>query len=154
LDCLALFTWKPLLAPPLNEEAFLSSEILTVSNELFFDDNSMQGIHNVFIVIPQFIITGLSSIIFAILDPDTSVLDSHGRHPAHPGAVPGVPTNSTMVESSITNGTSSLRPRVGGEVATRSADSVAVIFWLGGFSAAIACVLAVRLARQIRRARR
>jgi len=88
----------------------------------------LQGIHNVFIVIPQFIITGLSSIIFAILDPDTSILDSPGRHPAHPGAVPGVSVGSTTGDSSISNGTSSLRPRAEGEVATRSADSVAVIF--------------------------
>lgn len=29
----------------------------------------MQGIHNVFIVIPQFLVTGLSAIIFAVLDP-------------------------------------------------------------------------------------
>ncbi|THU98478.1 hypothetical protein K435DRAFT_777462 [Dendrothele bispora CBS 962.96] len=31
------------------------------------------GIHNIFIVIPQFIVTGISSIIFAIFDPDKNV---------------------------------------------------------------------------------
>lgn len=41
----------------------------------------LQGIHNMFIVIPQFFVTGLSSIIFAIVDPDKSVL--HGHHPGN-----------------------------------------------------------------------
>lgn len=34
-----------------------------------------------FIVIPQFLVTGLSSIIFAIFDPEKSVL--HGHHPGN-----------------------------------------------------------------------
>lgn len=34
----------------------------------------MQGIHNVFIVIPQFLVTGLSSIVFAIFDPQKVVV--------------------------------------------------------------------------------
>ena len=43
-----------------------------------------QGIHNLFIVIPQFIVTGVSSIIFAIFDPDQSVLHGgHGGIPMH-----------------------------------------------------------------------
>lgn len=35
---------------------------------------SSQGIHNVFIVIPQFLVTGLSSIVFAIFDPKKVVV--------------------------------------------------------------------------------
>lgn len=33
-----------------------------------------QGLHNIFIVIPQFLVTGLASIIFAVLDPNKSVI--------------------------------------------------------------------------------
>ena len=40
-----------------------------------------QGIHNVFIVIPQFLVTGLSAIVFAIFDPQKSVLPGHHVHP-------------------------------------------------------------------------
>jgi hypothetical protein len=44
-----------------------------------------------FIVVPQFLVTGLSSIIFAIFDPQKSVLHSH-----HPGnAIPVDGTNTT-----------------------------------------------------------
>jgi solute carrier family 45 protein 1/2/4 len=42
-----------------------------------------------FIVIPQFLVTGLSSIIFAIFDQDKSVL--HGHHPGNTQ-----PGNGTM----------------------------------------------------------
>ncbi|KIJ37094.1 hypothetical protein M422DRAFT_69504 [Sphaerobolus stellatus SS14] len=108
------------------------------------------GIHNVFIVIPQFIITGLSSIIFAIMDPARSVLDSDGHHPALPGGVPGVSANGT-VANAMADG---LQPRAEGEVTMRNVDSVAVIFRIGGLSAAVACVLAVRLGRELKRARR
>lgn len=38
----------------------------------------LQGIHNMFIVVPQFLVTGLASIIFALIDPQKSVL--HGHH--------------------------------------------------------------------------
>ncbi|TFY65833.1 hypothetical protein EVG20_g5255 [Dentipellis fragilis] len=52
------------------------------------------GIHNIFVVIPQFLVTGLSSLIFAIFEPDKSVL-----HGAHPGKTPpgsGSTSNSTL----------------------------------------------------------
>lgn len=34
-----------------------------------------QGIHNVFVVIPQFLVTGLSAIVFAIAEPGLTVTD-------------------------------------------------------------------------------
>lgn len=47
-------------------------------------------------VIPQFLVTGLSSILFALLEPDKSVIDQgHAGHP-HAGNVPV--GNSTHVE--------------------------------------------------------
>ncbi|KAH0825774.1 hypothetical protein J3R83DRAFT_8938 [Lanmaoa asiatica] len=51
------------------------------ANGLSAQAGAIIGIHNMFIVIPQFLVTGLSSIIFAIFDPDKSVL--HGHHPGN-----------------------------------------------------------------------
>ena len=45
------------------------------------------GIHNIFIVMPQFIMTGLASIIFALLDPTKS---------ASSVANPPLPANGTL----------------------------------------------------------
>ncbi|KAG6329987.1 hypothetical protein ID866_9101, partial [Astraeus odoratus] len=52
------------------------------------------GIHNIFIVIPQFVVTGFSSIVFALLDPAKSVL--HGNHPGSTLPV-GAPGNGTAI---------------------------------------------------------
>ncbi|KAG9226953.1 hypothetical protein CCMSSC00406_0003374 [Pleurotus cornucopiae] len=60
------------------------------------------GIHNVFIVIPQFLVTGLSSILFAIFDPQKSVL--HGAHPGNIG-------NNTVAAVDTRDLTSQLFPR-------------------------------------------
>jgi hypothetical protein len=35
--------------------------------------HTLQGLHNIFIVIPQFLVTGMASVIFAVLDPNKSV---------------------------------------------------------------------------------
>jgi solute carrier family 45 protein 1/2/4 len=95
------------------------------------------GIHNLFIVIPQFLVTGLSSILFALLDPDKSVL--HGRHP---GSTPPQPGDGTLA--------STLAAREDGAQA-RGTDSIAIIFRVGGIAAAIACVLCYRLAKELKR---
>jgi len=107
------------------------------------------GIHNVFIVIPQFIISGLSSILFAIMDPDKSVLASHGP-PANPGSPPDIPGGNETINPPLFAMSHIMLPRAKGEVATRSPDSVAVIFRIGGVSAAIAFVLALRLAQELK----
>jgi solute carrier family 45 protein 1/2/4 len=52
-----------------------------------------QGLHNICVVIPQFMVTGMSSIIFAFLDPDKSVIH-HGKVPNAPAPIP--PMNSTV----------------------------------------------------------
>ena len=57
-----------------------------------------QGIHNLFIVIPQFLVTSFSSIVFALLDPDKSVL--HGYHPENAATQQGARVGgSTMQEA-------------------------------------------------------
>jgi hypothetical protein len=47
----------------------------------------VQGIHNVFVVIPQFLVTGLSSIIFAIFEPGRTVLRRSIADTAYSGTV-------------------------------------------------------------------
>ncbi|KAL1729009.1 major facilitator superfamily domain-containing protein [Schizophyllum commune] len=108
------------------------------------------GIHNLFIVIPQFIVTGVSSIIFAIFDPDQSVL--HGGH----GGIP-------MHNSTTTDDGAGVDASASGDLAFRAlayraeeedddggSNSVVYIFRLAGFSAVIAAVLCWRLARDLR----
>ncbi|KAI4520233.1 MFS general substrate transporter [Schizophyllum commune Loenen D] len=108
------------------------------------------GIHNLFIVIPQFIVTGVSSIIFAIFDPDQSVL--HGGH----GGIP-------MHNSTTTDDGADVDASASGDLAFRAlayraeeeddgggSNSVVYIFRLAGFSAVIAAVLCWRLARDLR----
>ncbi|KAG8716671.1 hypothetical protein FRC09_015412 [Ceratobasidium sp. 395] len=91
------------------------------------------GIHNLVVVLPQFLVTGLSAILFALLEPHRSVL--HGNH------------NATIPPG--TNITLPLMPRE--EVENdASPDSIGLIFRIGGVSAAIASLLAWRLARELR----
>ncbi|KAL1659138.1 major facilitator superfamily domain-containing protein [Schizophyllum commune] len=106
------------------------------------------GIHNLFIVIPQFIVTGVSSIIFAIFDPDQSVLHGgHGGIPMH---------NSTTTEDGTDAAASgdlafyALAYRAEEEDDGGGSNSVVYIFRLAGFSAVIAAVLCWRLARDLR----
>jgi solute carrier family 45 protein 1/2/4 len=76
-----------------------------------------QGIHNIFIVIPQFIITGIASIIFAIFEPDKSILHSGNVLPSINGT------------TSSQNATRDLLWRQADPVvAKEGVNSVAVIF--------------------------
>ncbi|TFK21002.1 sucrose transporter [Coprinopsis marcescibilis] len=109
------------------------------------------GIHNVFIVIPQFLVTGLSSIIFAIFDPHTP------------------PTSTGQLASDrLKNATSALvdsagrLPRdvyyLGNELISRAetvlqpthSNSVVYIFRIGGVAATFGFVLCWRLARNMK----
>jgi len=108
------------------------------------------GIHNIFIVIPQLIIAGLASIVFAIFEPGKSVL--HGHHPGN--VIPAMNgTSVSLTEDPSQNVTAAAllwRQVEGGVVAKEGVNSVAVIFRIGGVSAAIACVLCWRLAKELR----
>ncbi|KAA1474484.1 MFS general substrate transporter [Dentipellis sp. KUC8613] len=115
------------------------------------------GIHNIFIVVPQFLVTGLSSLIFAIFEPDKSVL--HGAHPGKtpPGSMSNstAPGNSTVAQV-IGNATYALLHRQdedGGSdvVVPEGPNAVAIIFRLGGLSSAIAFVICWRLATELRK---
>jgi len=62
-----------------------------------------------FIVVPQFLVTGLSSIVFAMLDPDKSVL--HARRPDN------TPSPQAAARGVVAHALSETRP-----------DSIVVIF--------------------------
>ncbi|KDQ54090.1 hypothetical protein JAAARDRAFT_136172 [Jaapia argillacea MUCL 33604] len=106
------------------------------------------GIHNIFIVIPQFLMTGLSSIIFAIFEPTKSVLHHH-----RPGNTRPI-GNVTLAASANTtlNDLLSLRDEDSDQVDQADGpNSVAIIFRLGGIAAVVAFVLCLRLSRELKR---
>lgn len=118
------------------------------------------GIHNVFLVLPQFIVTVLSSVIFWLMEPSKS-LPTH-----HPGSVPVTDTNATtaavIANFSVPENAASVTMDVAGQVAKRvvelvsregvdadvsSPDAVGLIFRIGGVSAAVGGWICWRLAR-------
>ncbi|QRW25642.1 Uracil catabolism protein 4 [Rhizoctonia solani] len=55
------------------------------------------GIHNLVVVLPQFLVTGLSAVLFALFEPHRSVL--HGKHPGNvpPGTNITLPLNNLEI---------------------------------------------------------
>ncbi|THH15535.1 hypothetical protein EW146_g4950 [Bondarzewia mesenterica] len=104
------------------------------------------GIHNIFVVVPQFLVTGFSSLIFALLEPEKSVL-----HIEKPASSP--PMNITEAVSNSLVGELAGRQvqENGGEEMAVGPNSVAIIFRLGGASAAVAFVICWRLSQEMRR---
>ncbi|CEL58078.1 General alpha-glucoside permease OS=Schizosaccharomyces pombe (strain 972 / ATCC 24843) GN=sut1 PE=3 SV=1 [Rhizoctonia solani AG-1 IB] len=78
------------------------------------------GIHNIFVVIPQFVIIGVSSAIFALLDT---------KQLLHPGG------------SDASDGLA----------AGKQAESIGVIFRIGGICSGIAAFLTLQLAKSLRK---
>ncbi|KDR74758.1 hypothetical protein GALMADRAFT_269030 [Galerina marginata CBS 339.88] len=116
------------------------------------------GIHNIFIVIPQFLVTGFSAILFALFDPQQPALPAH-RAPVAAG--PGAVVNGTVaLVGNVTAAVVSRAPGVVGELIGRAGDvvetggkpsnTVVYIFRIGGVAASFAFVLCWRLAREIR----
>jgi solute carrier family 45 protein 1/2/4 len=84
-----------------------------------------QGIHNVFIVIPQLIIAGLSSIIFAIFEPGKSVLQDGNVIPPVNG------TSVSIARDSSHNATGALLWRQEADAfvpKVEGVNSVAIVF--------------------------
>jgi len=96
-----------------------------VSSTLSSKAGVILGIHNTFIVIPQFLVTGLAAIIFAIVDP---------QKPLSPD--PNTSSNTTQGEVKLNDSSHS--------------DSVVYIFRICGVAAFVAFILCCRLAREIR----
>ncbi|OBZ66441.1 General alpha-glucoside permease [Grifola frondosa] len=104
------------------------------------------GIHNVFIVMPQFFMTGIASIIFALLEPRKVSAITDPQHDGYPGA-----GNDTSSQTNATStGTLGLLAREAVFTRGGGPNSYAVIFRLGGIAAAVAFVLTIRLARELR----
>lgn len=80
-----------------------------------------QGLHNICIVIPQFLVTGMSSIIFALFDPDKSAIH-RGTAPNGPTPVP--PANGTVSVA----GVNEFFARAEGVANGASGGSIALIF--------------------------
>ncbi|KAG2131037.1 major facilitator superfamily domain-containing protein [Suillus clintonianus] len=111
-------------------------------NGLSSQAGAILGIHNMFIVVPQFLVTGLSSIIFAIFDPQKSVL--HGHHPGN-----AIPVNGTIATSG--DAMRQILHRDDDLSVNSGPNSIAIIFRLGGVAAVVAFVLCWRLARELKR---
>lgn len=82
-----------------------------------------QGIHNIFVVAPQFLVTGFSSIIFAIFDPDKSALHGHlgSTKPVVNGTIP-IPVTL------VTNGTTGLILAEEPDITREGPNSIAIVF--------------------------
>ncbi|KIY49686.1 MFS general substrate transporter [Fistulina hepatica ATCC 64428] len=96
------------------------------------------GIHNIFIVLPQFVITAIAAVIFSIFDPQKHV-SGHSVVPLNTNATASADTTAPPLL---------LWPRDSEDVETAS-DSVVYIFWIAGASATIAFALSWRLAREL-----
>ena len=89
------------------------------------------GIHNVFLVLPQFIVTIMASIIFYLMDP------------------PVVPV--AAVEADMGPGSVDTITRREGAVEGGNPDAVGLIFRIGGLSALVGAIVCMRLGRAWRR---
>ncbi|KAJ9477464.1 Sucrose transporter [Pseudozyma hubeiensis] len=95
------------------------SDASKTANSTVSHAGSVLGLHNIAIVVPQFLVTAISSLIFAIMEPGDSNKDRQD------GASPSDPS---------TQG--------------KSSDALGLIFRLGGCCALVAGILAVRLVRR------
>lgn len=90
------------------------------------------GIHNVFLVMPQFVVTIISAAIFHIMEPEKSL----PGHPGHPGALPAGSVNGTITDFGATEAEGGVTDviaryvfkREGAEMAGGSANAVGLIF--------------------------
>ncbi|GAA5944417.1 uncharacterized protein JCM15063_000948 [Sporobolomyces koalae] len=120
------------------------------------------GCHNIYLVLPQFLVTALSSIIFAILDPGKSVLASH--------ALKNPPTDSTTsadprlidLEGDKWRRIRKLALRAGTALVDsepthsdrKSYSSLSLIFRIGGLAAFVSCYICFRMWRDTVKERR
>ncbi|ORX38239.1 major facilitator superfamily domain-containing protein [Kockovaella imperatae] len=126
-------------------------------NEIGDKAGIILGIHNLFLVCPQFLVTFLSSIIFALME-DSNPLPTH-----HPNSNPVLGINGTGLDSGMVADPAGLGFDEDGLVRdlSRRAEAigtdesspaaVGLIFRIGGVSAAIGAFICWRLMRQFAR---
>lgn len=89
------------------------------------------GIHNVFVVLPQFLVTGMSAVIFSIMEPESD----RGMPGTHPSAGPPVGDATAGVDLGLGADITSeivvrIAKRAEGLVEGGSPDAVGLIFRL------------------------
>lgn len=131
-----------------NDDASTTGSHSGGGNDLASKAGIILGIHNIFIVIPQFLVTGLSSIIFAIFEPDKSVL--HGHHPGK--TIPGGANETAEALLPLDDRAWFIRDDAE-DAEDPGVNSVAVIFRIGGLAALAAFALTYRLSRELKRVR-
>lgn len=130
---------------------------ITVSPTLRSKAGIILGIHNIFIVIPQFLVSGVAAILFALLDPQKPFLPGHrapvGSGPILNGTIPVAAANvvastgKEVLESLLLDNSTQGKTELD---YLSHPDSVVYIFRIGGVAASLAFVLCWRLAREIR----
>ncbi|KAF8800152.1 MFS general substrate transporter [Phlegmacium glaucopus] len=123
-----------------------------VSSTLSSKSGVILGIHNIFIVIPQFLVSGFAAILFAIIDPQKPLLPDH-RAPVAPGPILNgtLPAVVSRGKDVLENLLLNISTRENIELDDSSySDSVVYIFRFGGLAASLAFILCWRLAREIR----
>ncbi|GAA6010028.1 hypothetical protein JCM11491_005835 [Sporobolomyces phaffii] len=115
------------------------------------------GCHNIYIVLPQFLVTALSSIIFAILDPGKSVLGSHGLPPPPTTTTSSPPALDSRVPNSLPALATFVarcfvrtrRAQVEADESgvSRGYSSLSLIFQIGGIAALVSAYICFRLWR-------
>ncbi|GAA6058853.1 hypothetical protein JCM10212_002797 [Sporobolomyces blumeae] len=116
------------------------------------------GCHNIFLVLPQFVVTALSSIIFAILDPNRSVL-AHDSSPSRTSSASSTTSVDNPLDAGIVDtvarhvvevGWDVLRARQdssSSEADREGFDSLGLIFQIGGLSAAVSTWICFKMWR-------
>ncbi|GAA5975120.1 hypothetical protein JCM5350_000140 [Sporobolomyces pararoseus] len=108
------------------------------------------GCHNIYLVLPQFLVTALSSIIFAILDPGKSVLGAHAPTSSTSEANATVADN---LKRFVAGSVELLISRTEEDAASDGGKSqngysaLSLIFQIGGISALVSMVICFRFWR-------
>ena len=101
----------------------------------------LKGVHNIFIVIPQFLVAGFAAVLFAIVDPKKPLLPDH-RAPIAPGPRLNGTTPITAANAVLSGGKKVLESMLldnstqGKDelIDLPHFDSVVYIFWSANFS--------------------
>jgi len=114
------------------------SQVQHSVNNLSAKAGIVLGLHNICIVIPQFLVTGMSSVIFALFDSNKSAIH-RGKDPASTtnGTVSGVDANTLFARAEVSDGA--------------SGGSIGLLFRISGIFATVAFILTLRLARDLKR---